>query len=108
MEATNAKFRVGDMVHFTNDYGVYWGTFKVINIETDCSYSQSRIGYYLEGCETPWYAHKEQSLRLFTGSEQDIDLFKKHVELSQMYYSDEDNIRFGVFEHQSKLFGRPE
>lgn len=26
-------FKVGDLVHYTNDAGVYWGVFKIIGLD---------------------------------------------------------------------------
>ena len=58
------KFQLGDNVHYTNGNGIYWGVYKIIGIELNCSYSKSGIGYYLENVDNPsWYAVKEESLK---------------------------------------------
>jgi hypothetical protein len=58
-----AKFNAGDNVLYTNDYGVFIGERKIVAV-TSISYSESGYGYYLEPTDTPWYAVKEENLKL--------------------------------------------
>jgi hypothetical protein len=94
------KFNVGDVVHFINDYGVYWGTWLVTGVER-VSYSSSGFGYHLDGSDTPWHPHKEESLFL-VGHEAGA-VFSEMVKAAREYYCNPECVRIGVEDSQSRL-----
>lgn len=51
------KYKIGDMVHICNDYGIYLGHFKIIGIGE----RTGRTVYYYDGSETPWFAESERN-----------------------------------------------
>jgi len=63
------KFKVGDRVIYTNDFGVCWGVKTI----TECTsrpwtredYPQ-RPTYHYEGSDTPWFSVDENNFKLAT------------------------------------------
>ena len=52
------KFKVGDIVHIINPYGIYLGKHKIIELD-------ERVGtptYYYENSDTPWYSVSESNI----------------------------------------------
>lgn len=104
------KFKVGDVVHYVNGYGVYWGTWIVKGVD-EISYSNSGFGYYLEGFDNQHtkYPHKEESL--FPAGDESSAIFAEMVSAAREYYSDPDCVRIGVEDlscenARSKIVGR--
>jgi hypothetical protein len=62
MQDTTPKYKIGDLVEYTNDNGVCWGTKEIVGIEK-VSYSDSGFGYYIKPTDTSWFAVKEENLR---------------------------------------------
>ena len=58
-EAGPAKFKVGDVVIYTNDYGVCWGCHMILEVEYDKIRGWL---YYIDPTETPWYGVPERCL----------------------------------------------
>lgn len=58
-----AKFKIGEKVHYTNPAGVYWGIKEIKEVKK-ISYSDSGYGYIFTETETPWYAVSEENLKL--------------------------------------------
>lgn len=60
------KFKVGDKVTFTNDYGVEFHNLTVTGLYTkpdcECSLYANGARYYLD-TDAHWFPHKESSLR---------------------------------------------
>ena len=56
------KYKKGEKVICINDNGVNLGKREIINIELNCSYSESGIGYYIKPTDSPWFAVKEECL----------------------------------------------
>jgi hypothetical protein len=56
------KFKVGEVVRWTNSNGVDLGARRVVLIE-NITYSDSGFGYILDPTDTPWFAVKEEELR---------------------------------------------
>ncbi|QEP29900.1 hypothetical protein HYP99_gp093 [Sinorhizobium phage ort11] len=54
------KFKVGDKVIYTNDFGVCWGV-KVI---TELSERTGKPVYMYEGSDTPWFHVPECNFKL--------------------------------------------
>jgi hypothetical protein len=52
------KYKIGDKVHYVNDYGVYWGVRTIIGIEM-WIYGPR---YYLSNSDTPWFPVSETNL----------------------------------------------
>lgn len=63
MEKNKPKFKVGDKVNFTNDYGVDWGE-KIIKEVREITYSKSGWGYIIDPTDSPWCAVKEELLTI--------------------------------------------
>jgi len=62
------KFKVGDQVIYTNDFGVCWGIKTITSLEYR---STSRdddgpqtLTYHYEGSDTPWYSVDESNFTL--------------------------------------------
>lgn len=60
--ATNnePEFRIGDVVTFTNDYGVKFAGKTIVRIEKGKDKSERR--YFYAPTDTPWFGVKETSL----------------------------------------------
>jgi hypothetical protein len=58
-------FNKGDKVLYTNDNSVIIGEKTIIGTEK-ISYSDSGNGYYVDPTDTPWYAIKEENLKLIS------------------------------------------
>ncbi len=53
------KFKIGQVVNYTNPQGVFWGRRKIVGHEVD-QFGVDR--YYIEPTDTPWYAVHEDCL----------------------------------------------
>ncbi|KVV40976.1 hypothetical protein WT83_27845 [Burkholderia territorii] len=53
------KFKVGDIVCWTNDYGVKWRGRRIVEVDRD---AKSRPLYYLEPTDAPWMYVREPNL----------------------------------------------
>ena len=62
--AIKPRFSVGDLVDYTNDYGVNWGVKTVERIEKDKWGWQ----YYVTPTDTPWMYVREKNLALPQGA----------------------------------------
>lgn len=60
MEISDAKFKVGDKVFYTNSNGVKWG----IKTITEVVEWHGENRYHYEGSDSPWYPVAEQCLKL--------------------------------------------
>lgn len=56
-------FNPGDLVIFTNDFGVCWGVKKIISQEPPLTQGGS-LRYHYEGSDTPWYSVDEHNFKL--------------------------------------------
>ena len=56
------KFKVGDKVDFTNDYGVFFPNKTITGIEYWDSSPEPR--YYYEPSDSPWFASRESHFAL--------------------------------------------
>lgn len=79
------RYKVGDKVIFTNDFGVCWGvktiTALALRPTTRDDAGPQRPCYHYEGSDTPWFPTYERNLSLAT--EEDLkasaeDLQKKY------------------------------
>lgn len=61
VDVDEAKFRIGQTVIYTNDYGVCWGKRKIIGIHRNWL-NHAPIGYYIEPKESYWCPVKEMNL----------------------------------------------
>ncbi len=53
------KFKVGDKVIFTNDYGVVIrGVKTILSIDADADHAR----YYIKPTDSPWYSVRERNL----------------------------------------------
>ena len=57
------KFKVGDIVTFTNDYGVRWPNKTIIGTEYWHS-APEQIRYFYAPSDCPWFSVREESLKL--------------------------------------------
>ncbi|MDJ1632287.1 hypothetical protein [Rhizobium rhizogenes] len=57
---TEAKFKIGDKVNFTNDYGVRFEGKTIIGSEDWGNGPR----YFLEPTDTPWFSFNEANLSL--------------------------------------------
>lgn len=55
----NHKFKVGDVVLYTNPQGVFWGERKIVKLDERCN----RPTYYIEPTDTPWYSVGEECFK---------------------------------------------
>ena len=62
IEATGFKFHIGQIVNYTNDYGVNWGNHTITGMETAETTGYGKA-YYLQPSDTPWFAVPERCLR---------------------------------------------
>lgn len=56
------KYKVGDLVVFTNTFGVCWGIKKVVGLDSRCDSPT----YYIEPTDSPWFSTDESHLSLAT------------------------------------------
>lgn len=63
---TAPKFKVGDKVVFTNDYGVVFPGREITEVVVWCDgdYENDYWRYHVTPTDTPWYPHKEKHLSL--------------------------------------------
>jgi hypothetical protein len=67
-EATKgAKFKAGDRVIYTNDYGVNWGTKTIKELDTPDKWGHR---YYITPTDAPWMYVREKNLELAPPEEQ--------------------------------------
>jgi hypothetical protein len=52
------KYKIGDIVTWTNSNGVYLGERKIIGLDV----STNRPTYYLDPIDTPWFSVDEDEL----------------------------------------------
>ena len=50
------KFKIGEIVDYTNENGVHWGPRKIIGRET---WYVTDVRYYISPTDTPWFSVKE-------------------------------------------------
>jgi hypothetical protein len=55
------KFKIGQKVIFTNDYGVCFGEKTITGI--DASSKARGVCYFYEPTDTPWFATSEENLK---------------------------------------------
>lgn len=65
------KFRVGDIVCWTNDYGVKWRGRRIISVDRD---TKSRPLYYVEPTDAPWMYVREPNLAYETMSLAELEV----------------------------------
>lgn len=62
------KFKVGDKVVYTNDFGVCWGVKTIVSLEyrptTRDDDGPQRPTYHYEGTDTPWFSVDERNFTL--------------------------------------------
>lgn len=79
------KFKVGDKVIFTNDFGVCWGVKTITSLTyrptTRDDAGPRRPCYHYEGSDTPWFPVDERNLTLATKE----DLSASSEELQKKY-----------------------
>ena len=51
------KFKIGEIVNYTNGNGVHWGPRKIIGRET---WYGNDVRYYIEPTDTPWFSVAER------------------------------------------------
>jgi hypothetical protein len=56
----NQKFKIGDVVTYTNDYGVRWPGKTITGIE----FWDEEIRYFYAPSDAPWFSVREKSLKL--------------------------------------------
>lgn len=61
-KAPPPKFQIGDVVTFTNDYGVSWKGLTIIGSEFWQKFEERR--YFYGNAEAPWYSNPESSFTL--------------------------------------------
>jgi hypothetical protein len=49
------KYKVGDVVHICNDYGIYLGKHKIIELDE----RTGKPTYFYENSDTPWFSVHE-------------------------------------------------
>lgn len=57
-----AKFKVGDVVEYINEYGVHIGRRKIAAIDDSKAWSDNEPRYFLAPTDTPWYSVRERYL----------------------------------------------
>jgi hypothetical protein len=50
------KYKVGDVVHICNEYGIYLGKHKIIELDV----RSGTPTYYYENSDTPWFSVDER------------------------------------------------
>lgn len=60
-EWSEPKFKVGDKVIYTNDYGVCWGEKEIIEVVFESWDKAPR--YHYKNSKTPWFPVSEKNLR---------------------------------------------
>lgn len=50
------KYRVGELIHICNEYGIYLGLCMITGVE----HRGKEPTYYYEGSDTPWYSVPER------------------------------------------------
>jgi hypothetical protein len=66
----HTKFKVGDVVEYTNEYGVHIGQRKISAIDDSTGWSDDEPRYFLTPTDTPWYSVRERSLHPATLEDQ--------------------------------------
>jgi hypothetical protein len=59
----HAKFKIGDVVEYINEYGVHIGRRKIAAIDDSKGWSDNEPRYFLTPTDTPWYSVRERYLR---------------------------------------------
>ena len=67
------KYKVGDIVHICNDYGIYLGKHKIIELGE----RSGKPTYFYEGSDTPWFSVHESSIS--TDPEEILELMWKRM-----------------------------
>lgn len=76
------KFKVGDKVIFTNDFGVCWGIKTITELAlrptTRDDLGPQRPCYHYEGSDTPWFPTDEAHLK--PASEEDFTMTTEQLQ----------------------------
>lgn len=56
------KFHIGQVVNYTNDYGVNWGNRTITGVERAEATGYGKA-YYIHPTDTPWFAVPERCLK---------------------------------------------
>jgi hypothetical protein len=59
---TRAKFKIGDVLDYINDYGVHIGRRKIAAIDDSKGWSDNEPRYFLTPTDTPWYSVRARCL----------------------------------------------
>lgn len=79
------KFKVGDLVVYTNDFGVCWGVVKITELAEGFSEADGPR-YHYEGSETPWYPVSEKNLTLADKQDRFAAAYDAHLSFFQGKY----------------------
>ena len=69
------RFKVGDQVIFTNDFGVCWGIKTITALDERCN----KPTYHYEPTDTPWFSTDEYHLTL--AEPEDFSLSPQELQL---------------------------
>jgi len=50
------KYKIGDVVHICNEYGIYLGKRKIVGLDV----SLGKPRYFYENSDTPWFSVEEK------------------------------------------------
>lgn len=103
------KFKVGDRVIFTNDYGVCWGVKTITEL---CSRTFEMWGrevtvltYHYEGTDTPWYPVEEKNFQL--ADEEDLAVHEATVSSSALFPGTAEDVANTAWRFFQNKYGRP-
>lgn len=57
MDGVQYRFKIGDVVNYTNSNGVFWGKRTITGLDY-----RNGPTYYIEPTDTPWFSVKESEL----------------------------------------------
>lgn len=58
------EFQPGDIVTFTNDYGVVWEGKTIVERDTNWTGVDQTPRYYIKPTDAPWFSKSAKNLRL--------------------------------------------
>lgn len=103
------KFKVGDRVVFTNDYGVCWGVKTITEL---CSRSYDLWGekktvptYHYEGTDTPWCSIEERNFQL--ADDEDLAIHEAMISSCALFPETREDAMDAAQRYFQRKYGRP-
>ncbi|MCA1807450.1 MAG: hypothetical protein LC687_06360 [Actinobacteria bacterium] len=81
------KYAVGDLVVFTNEFGVCWGVVKIAELAEGFTEADGPRYHYVNS-DTPWYPTSEKNLTPADTQDKCIDMLKaSHRDMWWWYFN---------------------